>query len=225
MIIQLVTDRSRLAPGQPPAVVLDCLVEQARQAVVAGLDLVQVREPDLDGGFLLQIVRALLETVRGSATRVVVNERLDVALAAGAHGVHLRADSMEAAAVRRLAPRGFLVGRSVHAAHEAQVAGPVDYLVAGTIWSTPSKPAGHPLLGVDGLARVVSGSAVPVLGIGGVNLERVPDLATAGAAGFAAIGAWTGSAGACRAIPLHDLARAYRAAGEAANMWGHLPTT
>jgi thiamine-phosphate diphosphorylase len=88
-----------------------------------------------------------------------------------------------------MTPPGFLIGRSVHSADEAnQVGSDVDYLVVGTVWATPSKPAEHPLLGAEGLAAVVRASDVPVLAIGGVTLERIPQVASAGAAGIAAIG-------------------------------------
>ena len=154
---------------------------------------------------------------------MVVNERLDVALAAGADGVHLRGDSFDAARVRAVVPRGFLVGRSVRSADDARRAGPVDYLIAGTVWPTLSKPEAQPLLGQEGLAVVAASTPVPVLGIGGAGIDHVADLAGAGAAGAAAIGAWMGEGGACRAVPLHDLARTFRLAFEAANMGQQLP--
>ncbi|HEV3140650.1 MAG TPA: thiamine phosphate synthase, partial [Vicinamibacterales bacterium] len=111
MTICLVTDRLRQDP-----------IAQARRAVGAGIDLIQIRERDLDAARLASIVRAIVAIARGSpgtATRVVVNDRVDVAIACGADGVHLRGDSMPADAVRAIAPRGFLVGRSVHTAEQA----------------------------------------------------------------------------------------------------------
>ena len=88
-----------------------------------------------------------------------------------------------------------------------------DYLVAGTVWATVSKPADHRLLGIDGLAAIVRAAAVPVLAIGGVTLDRLPELTARGAAGFAAIGMFIREGTSadkpeeCRAMPLHDLAR------------------
>ena len=119
---------------------------------------------------------------------MVVNDRVDVALACGADGVHLRHDSVRADAVRTIAPAGFLVGRSVHSLAEAEGAGPVDYLIAGTVFPTPSKPAASPILGLDGLADVVQAVAVPVLAIGGITRERLDEVAAIGAAGAAGIG-------------------------------------
>lgn len=218
MILHLVTDRLRLAPGTSDADALECLLRQVAYAVAAGVDVIQLRERDLDGRTAVDLARRAVAAARGSGTRVVVNERLDVALASRADGVHLRGDSLGAERVRALAPPGFLVGRSVHTAEEAAAAGPVDYLIAGTVWATPSKPAGHPLLGVDGLARIVRSTPVPVLAIGGIDVGRMPALARVGAAGIAAIGTWIGEAGPCAANPLDGRVQAYRAAGQAANM-------
>lgn len=224
MILHLVTDRRRLAPGAGVEAGLACLLEQARAAAAAGVDVIQVRERDLDGRTLTALVRQIVAATRGSRTRVVVNDRLDVSLASGADGVHLRGDSFEAHDVRPCVPPGFLIGRSVHSVAEARESGPVDYLVAGTLWPTPSKPERHPLLGLDGLRAVVTSAAVPVLAIGGVGLDGVASLASTGAAGLAGIGIWMADAGNCRAIPLDDRVRAFHAAGEAANMGTHPQT-
>ena len=154
MIVQLVTDRHRLAPGEDDADRLrTCLLAQARAAVAAGIDLLQVREPDLETGALCALVADMVAIARGTSTRVVVNDRVDVAIAAGAAGVHLKGTSLPAARVRAMAPRGFLIGCSVHdaqAAHDA--AAHVDYLIAGSVFPTISKPEDTAWLGVDGLA-------------------------------------------------------------------------
>ena len=195
-----------------------CLIEQARHAVEAGVDYLQVRERDLEAAELGKLVEEIVAIAAGSPTRVVVNDRLDVALACGAAGVHLRGDSVPAAAVRRMVPAGFLVGASVHTIAEALSAGPdVDYLVAGTIWPTPSKPRASPdtLLGLDGLARIAAGVAVPVLAIGGVTLDRLATIARTGAAGAAAIALFMSESpnrDGCLAQPLRDLVSAARAA-------------
>jgi thiamine-phosphate pyrophosphorylase len=123
-----------------------------------------------------------------------VNDRLDIALACGADGVHLRGDSIPARQVRLHTPQSFLVGRSIHALEEVDSAGPVDYLIAGTVFATESKPgkSGRDLLGVDGLAAVVRAASLPVLAIGGVTMDRVPEVMRTGAAGVAAIGLFLG---------------------------------
>jgi thiamine-phosphate pyrophosphorylase len=192
----LVTDRRRLC-GESAVFdeVRRRLLQQVREAVDAGVDLIQLREGDLPAAALADLARDFVAAARGTATRVLVNDRLDVALACGAGGVHLRADSMGADAVRRIAPPGFLVTRSVHRADEAARAGAVDYLVAGTVFASLSKPAGASLLGVDGLAAIVRAAGVPVLAIGGITTERIEAVRRAGAAGIAGIGLFVESSG------------------------------
>jgi thiamine-phosphate pyrophosphorylase len=204
----LVTDRLRLA-GRAATLVeaRRCLAQQTRFAVDAGIDLIQVRERDLEAAVLTSIVRELLDITRGSVTRLVVNDRVDVALACGADGVHLREDSFAASEIRRIAPAGFLVGRSVHSVDAARAAGPVDYLIAGTVFPSASKDAGHVLLGLDGLRAVAASTRVPVLAIGGMTTAHFSDVAAAGGAGCAAIDLFMGPADAGaddtgRAVPL-----------------------
>jgi thiamine-phosphate pyrophosphorylase len=220
MMLHLVTDRRRLAPGADDPAATACLIEQVRFAVAAEIDVVQVRERDLESRALSVLVSRLVDVARGSRTRLVVNDRLDVALASGADGVHLRADSVEASRIRPHVPPGFLIGRSVHSAEEGQTVGPVDYVIAGTVWPTSSKGEGHAVLGLDGLKAIVDAVDVPVLAIGGVRPDRAAALAEAGAAGLAAIGAWMDEGAERRAVSLHDAARAFRAAFQAANMDG-----
>ena len=166
-------------------------LETIRAAAQGGVDLIHVRERQLDDRSLAALVRAVLNVVGGTGARVVVNDRLDVALAAGAAGVHLRGDSMAAADVRRLAPEGYLVGRSVHSVKEAQDAergGGADYLVFGTVFPSVNKPDGHPIAGVDELRRACAAVRLPILAIGGVSGATVVEVMAAGAAGVAAIG-------------------------------------
>ena len=200
MTLCLVTDRRRVCPDASHALACRCVAEQVRHAVDAGIDLVQVRERDLTTADLADLVSDLVRLRRGTRTRIVVNDRVDV--------------SMSADAVRRIAPPGFLVGRSVHSVNEARKAGPVDYLIAGTIFATASKAA-TVLLGVDGLTSVIDAVRVPVLAIGGVSIDLVPAVATTGAAGVAAIGLFIGSdaeaGGPCRAVPLGARVDAIRA--------------
>jgi thiamine-phosphate pyrophosphorylase len=185
----LVTDRRRLCGEHAPIVVARrALVALVERACADGVDFVQVRERDLEARDLAALVADVVAAARGSRTRVLVNDRVDVALACGADGVHLRADSMPVPAVRRLAPPPFLVGRSIHSADEARLAVGADYVIAGTVFPTASKPDAHPVLGVAGLAAIVRETAVPVLAIGGITADRVPDVLAAGAAGYAAIG-------------------------------------
>jgi len=180
--ICLVTDRRRANPAA-----------QARVAVEAGIDLIQVRERDLDGAALCALVRAVGDVAKRSATRIVVNDRVDVAIATGADGVHLRSDSFSIPEARRLMPRPLLVGRSIHSPGEAKAASDDDYLVAGTVFASASKPDTTALVGIEGLRAIVRATAVPVLAIGGITLDRLDHVAAAGAAGIAAIGLFTSS--------------------------------
>ena len=188
VVFCLVTDRHQLCSEAATfAVARRRLLDQAKWAIKAHVDLIQVRERDLEATDLATLVGDLVRLSRGSGTRVVVNDRVDVALACGADGVHLRHDSIPADALRAMAPDGFLIGRSVHGLAEAEGAGPVDYLIAGTVFPTPSKAATTPLLGLDGLAEIVQAVAVPVLAIGGIGREQLDEVAATGAAGVAGI--------------------------------------
>lgn len=182
----------------------------------AGVDLIQVRERDLDAAPLAALVAELLAVTRGTPTRLVLNDRLDVALACGADGVHLRGDSIPVAAARRLAPAGFLIGRSVHGVDEAVRAAGADYLIAGTVFPSASKPEEAQRLGVEGLRAIVEAVDVPVLAIGGIAGDRIDRIAAAGAAGFAAIGLFMGPSdgpggGGCRAFELRQTVKSARA--------------
>jgi thiamine-phosphate pyrophosphorylase len=168
----------------------DDLIARIAAAARAGVHLIQIRQPGWDGRPLAELVAAALDAVRGTDARVLVNDRLDVALAMGAHGLHLRSDSPLPERVRAVAPRPFLIGRSVHAAKEAQAAsgdGALDYVIFGTVFPTESKP-GAPAAGLDGLAAVCAAVPVPVLAVGGMTAARLGAVARAGADGFAAIG-------------------------------------
>lgn len=173
--------------------------------------MIQLRERHLESSALFELASEILELTHGSPTRLVVNDRLDVALACAAHGVHLRGDSLPASAVRAIAPPPFQIGRSVHSPDEAAAAGEVDYLIAGTVWPTPSKSGERAWLGLSGLRAIVSASVAPVLAIGGVTLERAREARACGAAGVAAIGLFAAADGegrSCSAKPLHDIVAA-----------------
>ena len=184
-VLCLITDRRRFGAGG-----IDTLVSRVALAAREGVHLVQVRERDVDGGLLSQLVSACVEAVRGTRTRIVVNDRLDVALAAGAHGVHLRGDSFSAARARTLTPPSFLIGRSVHSVNEAVASadeGGLDYLIFGTVYESASKPGRGPS-GIAGLSTVARATRLPVLAIGGITPERIDEVMSAGACGVAAIG-------------------------------------
>jgi thiamine-phosphate pyrophosphorylase len=190
----LVTDRQATAGRPLPAVVEACLG--------AGLRLVQLREKDLPGRAILDLARSLRHlTLRHGAT-LLVNDRVDVALAAGADGVHLPAAGLRATEARRLVGRGRPVGVSVHSAREAAAvseSGAADYITFGPVYDTPAKQPFGPPQGLAALAEAVRAARLPVVAVGGVTPERVGELRRAGAAGVAAIRALLGAENPARA--------------------------
>ena len=196
-IICYVTDRKALAGDKSLPELLDVI----RAAAAAGVDWVQIREKDLPARELFTLVKEAVAlasvrpgSIRPRSIKVIVNDRLDVALAAGAAGVHLGHASAPAHEVVSWcragnAPADFLVGVSCHSlggAQEAQSAG-ASYTYFGPIYETPSKiPFGKPH-GLEELAQVASAVTIPVIAIGGVNASNAPDCLRAGAAGIAAI--------------------------------------
>lgn len=181
----LVTDRLRFNLS------LDALVERAVLAAARGVASIQVRERDLADRDLIALVRRIRDAVGPAGPPVLVNDRADIALAAGAAGVHLRADSVAGARLRAIVPPGFVIGRSVHNLVDVDGAladGSYDYLLFGTVFPSAGKPAGHPVAGLDALREVCRRSPLPVIAIGGIDAGRVPLLEQSGAAGFAGVG-------------------------------------
>lgn len=169
---------------------LRVLREQLDQAAAAGIDLIQIRERDLEAAALVAFVADLVRGVPAT-TRIIVNDRADIAWAGGAAGVHLRSDGPAPSRVRHLAgTRLTLVGRSIHSALEASAAADADYLIFGTVFPSGSKPAGTHVAGSEGLRAACRATPRPVLAIGGITPARVAGCRTAGAAGVAAIGAF-----------------------------------
>ena len=179
---------------------MDSLPAQAAAAAQSGVSLIQIREAGLEGGALFALVRRCVEAVRGTPARVIVNDRLDVALSAGAHGVHLRHDGVDPARVRAAVSRPFLIGRSIHSVQEAREADAsvLDYVIFGTVFETASKP-GRIAAGLEALREVVAATRVPVLAIGGITSATSGHIAATGAAGVAAIGTFVTTPEALRA--------------------------
>jgi thiamine-phosphate pyrophosphorylase len=186
----LVTDRRRVqSSARTVAAELAALEGVLDAAADAGIDVIQIREPDLDAGPLAAFVSRVVGRL-ANLTRVIVNDRLDVALAAEAHGVHLRGDGPREDRLRFLVPATWLVGRSVHSASEAAEHAGADYLIFGTMFRTVSKGADAPTQTMDALRQAVAASPLPLWAIGGVTAKTAGPLVGAGARGIAAIGAF-----------------------------------
>lgn len=188
-----VTDRRALStPGE--MVRREEVVRIARAAIGTGVDWVQIREKKLPTQALLELVRQVVAAAAGSSTKILVNDRLDVALAAGATGVHLGGESMPVEAARKLCAevvdaKAFLVGRSCHSLDEARQAerDGADYVFFGPVFATPSKAQYGSPQGVERLAEVCRALRIPVIAIGGIGLDNAAECFRAGAAGIAAI--------------------------------------
>lgn len=166
------------------------LLARVRAAAQAGIDLVQIREWGLDGRAMIELVGGCLTAVASTRTRVIVNDRIDVALCTEAHGIHLQGNGPNAQRIRAIAPKDFLIGRSVHSVAEARFAaagGGLDYLTFGTVYTTISKPNRTPA-GSVALEEAAASVELPMLAVGGITLERIPAVVQAGAAGVAGIG-------------------------------------
>jgi thiamine-phosphate pyrophosphorylase len=154
------------------------------RALSSGIEYIQIREKHLSTRDLAFHVRAVLHLDNPHGTRILVNDRADVALACGAHGVHLRSDSIAPVTLRNIAPPGFLIAVSCHSVQEIEASSGADFVVLGPIFETPGK--GAPL-GLRYLAHAVHSTTTPVLALGGVTRERVPVCLRLGAAGVAGI--------------------------------------
>ncbi len=191
MKVCYVTDRKALSgavEAQPRL-----LLEKMEAAASAGVDWIQIREKDLTARELFALVKEAVRTI-SRACRILVNDRLDVALAAGAGGVHLGGQSIPAEAAKRFLkenhPRAdFLVGMSSHSLESVQAAekNGADYVIFGPVYESPSKVVFGPPQGSRRLAEICASVSIPVIAIGGVTVENAPDCAAAGAAGIAAI--------------------------------------
>lgn len=164
------------------------LIEFAERALVAGVDMVQIREPDLSARDLLSVADATAELSRKSAAGVLVNDRADIAACAAA-GVHLTTRSLCAEVVRRSFGPDLLIGVSTHTFEEAKAAecGGADFIVFGPVFETASKKQYGEPVGLDALRRVATGLSIPVLALGGIKLINFREALDAGAKGVAGI--------------------------------------
>lgn len=162
------------------------IIETVRSACSDGVDLIQVREKALPAKLLLDLVRDAVGAAAGSKTLVVVNDRVDVAVAAGADGVHLPENALPVSVIRRTFREVHLIGVSVHSVESAlkAIAGGADLVFFAPVFATPGK--GEPT-GTGTLGELSSQVGVPVIALGGIDEHNAALTLTAGASGIAAI--------------------------------------
>jgi thiamine-phosphate pyrophosphorylase len=162
------------------------LIERTAAAVRGGATCVQLRLKNAMPREVVDIARALIAAVN---VPVIVNDRADIALAAGAAGVHVGETDLPVVAIRRFAPAGFVIGASLGGDRELENAKDADYVGIGPLFSSGSKLDAGDALGIDGFKRLAALCELPAIAIGGITLDRVPQIMDAGAAGVAAINA------------------------------------
>ena len=189
-ITYLITGGETSSATTPADAAFRSLLALVRSAVEARVTLVQLREKELTGRNLYELASAAAQLARGSTTRVLVNDRADVARAAACDGVHLTTRSLDAAVVRRTFGEDFLIGVSAHTLLEARAArdGGADFAVFGPIFDTPSKRVYGAPVGLETLKAAAGAlSPFPVVALGGVDEGNAADILRAGAAGVAGI--------------------------------------
>lgn len=181
--VYLVSDRTR-ARGRP-------LLDVVEAALQGGVNAVQLREKDLPARELYELACKLRERCREYGARLLINDRIDVALGVRADGVHLPVTSFAPVDARRLLGPEALIGASAHTVAEARAAaaGGADFIVFGPVFDTPSKREFGMPVGLEALAAVTRALSIPVLAIGGVTAERVKAVRQHGARGVAVVSA------------------------------------
>ncbi|PYU89001.1 MAG: thiamine phosphate synthase [Acidobacteria bacterium] len=201
-LLYYITDRRQLSGKSLTTIV--------RRIVSAGVDFVQIREKDLPDRQVFEMTRKIVRLAANRNCFVLVNGRADIALAAGAHGVHLPSRGMSPSDLAWL-PQGFLVGVSVHSLAEARLAEKhgADYVLMGPIFPTRSKLLFGPPLGLDYLSRACLSVSIPVLALGGIHARQIPLVLSAGASGIAGISLFQKDL-LCSSKPRRELARILR---------------
>jgi thiamine-phosphate pyrophosphorylase len=189
-ILYAITDGTTTRQTTPNDREFASILHLVETALLRKIPLFQIREKRLPTRLLYELVSRAVEITRGSSTRLLVNDRFDVALAAGADGVHLTSVSLPARVVREFCGPDFLIAVSTHSLEEARRArdGGADFVVFGPVFETESKRAYGPPQGLAKLQEVTTELRdFPVLAIGGVTLDNAEEGFAVGASGFAGI--------------------------------------
>jgi thiamine-phosphate pyrophosphorylase len=189
-ILYLITRGATTETTSPTSPEFQDLLLQIKAAAAAEIDLVQIREKRLGARALFELAERAVEITRESSTRILINDRADIAAGAGAYGVHLTTQSLDVAVIRKSFGDNFLIGASTHSWEEAYQASEqdADFIVLGPIFPTISKEQFGPPLGLEKFS-VVCGNlgAFPVLALGGVSVSNAQQCFEAGASGIAGI--------------------------------------
>ena len=190
----VITDRDSAAPRS--------IFDVVEEALEAGAPAIQLRDKEASALELYEAGKALLPLIRKAGALLFVNDRVDVALALGADGVHVGPNDLPVKTLRAAVPGDFLIGASADDPSEAQtlVADGASYIGCGTVYATTTKTDAGEVLGLEGLLRVVRAVAVPVLGIGGITPERAARVAETGATGVAVVEAVMGAPDVSQAV-------------------------
>lgn len=189
-ILYLITHGATTETTSPASPEFQDLLHQIKAAAAADIDLVQIREKRLRARVLFELAERAVEITGESSTRILLNDRADIAAGAGAHGVHLTTQSLDVAVIRNSFDEKFLIGASTHSCEEACEAREqgANFIVFGPIFQTSSKEQFGPPLGLEKLSNVC-GKLVgfPVLALGGVSKSNAQQCFEAGASGVAGI--------------------------------------
>jgi len=189
-ILYLITRGATTETTTPKSLEFEQIIEQVSAAADRGIDLIQIREKRLSACVLFELTQRVVALTRGTATRLLVNDRADIAAGTGADGVHLSVQSIDAASIRHTFGNDFMIGASTHSLDEARAArtGSADFIVFGPVFETASKREYGAPVGVEELSRVTRELAdLPVLALGGITMDNFGLCLNGGARGVAGI--------------------------------------
>ncbi|ARU02295.1 thiamine phosphate synthase [Yoonia vestfoldensis] len=171
------------------------VIAQIRAAALGGASLIQLRDKTASDADLAALIANVLPMVTAQGARLIINDRVDLAIRTGVHGLHIGQGDGDPALIRARIGAAMLLGLSVEAeAHLPHISAGVDYLGVGPVRATPSKPDHAPPIGFDGLARIIGGTSLPCYAIGGLKEDDAVAVKAAGAIGMAVVSAVTRTA-------------------------------